>query len=61
MAKTAKSITTGGYVSIYKSYIKPEDKDLNQGGFKSQTYRNTVASQHHTIFGTDRSDAIGVS
>jgi len=60
MAKVAKAITTGGYVSIYKSYLKLEDKDLNQGGHKLPAYRNQVKTQFVTQFGTDRSDAIGV-
>lgn len=61
MAKYSKAITTGGYVNIYKKYIKPEDKDLTQEGFKDDSYREGIVTQFQTQFGTDRSDAIGVS
>ena len=63
MAKFAKAITTGGYVSTsgYKRILKLEDNDLNQYGLKSQTDRDAIVTQFQTQYGTNRDDAIGVS
>lgn len=60
-AKYPKAITSGGYVNNYKKYINVEDKDLYQGGFKSQEYRDNIVTRFKAVFGTDRGDAIGVS